>query len=276
MPFRSTTIFTLAYLPPLSLAHLPQQKTPFKLAILYNKSIADAHPSFLLEEAILGGRMGECSRLQNSETAGWIFSVRNSVEFSGLNVCNVMFIYPIWGKTYQMSNMVPVRFKLCRIYISETAGRIYTVWRSMGLPRPIFVQWKVIGHLPHKGLPMGQNRVKSDTSWVQTLRNAYMYLWTGRTDFFSIWRSMELSSLVFGRHHGSLPLRTICSWSWVPISPTWACPWARMHIPETAGWIVSIVNSRELSSLVVQRYEHLPICPMWGYLWTREQPGWNH
>ena len=53
MPFHSTTIFTLAYLLHLSLAHLPQQKTPFKFAILYNKSIADAHPSFLLEEAIL-------------------------------------------------------------------------------------------------------------------------------------------------------------------------------------------------------------------------------
>ena len=41
------------YLLPLSLTHLPQQKTPFKLAILHNKSIADAHPSFFLEEAIL-------------------------------------------------------------------------------------------------------------------------------------------------------------------------------------------------------------------------------
>ena len=53
MLFHSTTIFTLAYLLPLSFAHLPQQETQFKLAILYNKSIADAHPSFLLEEAIL-------------------------------------------------------------------------------------------------------------------------------------------------------------------------------------------------------------------------------
>ena len=53
MPFHSITIFSLAHLLPLSLAHLPQQKTPFKLAILYNNSIADAHPSFLLEEAIL-------------------------------------------------------------------------------------------------------------------------------------------------------------------------------------------------------------------------------
>ena len=54
MPFHSITIFTLAYLLPLSLVHIPQQKkTPFKLAILYNKSIADAHPSFLFEEAIL-------------------------------------------------------------------------------------------------------------------------------------------------------------------------------------------------------------------------------
>ena len=53
MPFHSPTISTLAYLLPLSLDHLPQQKTPSKLVILYNKSIADAHPSFLLEEAIL-------------------------------------------------------------------------------------------------------------------------------------------------------------------------------------------------------------------------------
>ena len=53
MPSHPTTIFTLAHLLPLSIAHLPQQKTPFKLAILYNNNIADAHPSFLLEEAIL-------------------------------------------------------------------------------------------------------------------------------------------------------------------------------------------------------------------------------
>ena len=53
MPVHSITIFTLAYLLPLPLAQLPQQKTPFKLAVLYNKSIADAHPSFLLKEAIL-------------------------------------------------------------------------------------------------------------------------------------------------------------------------------------------------------------------------------
>ena len=53
MTFHSNTISTLAHLLPLSLAHLLQQKTPFKLAIIYNKNIADAHPSFLLEEAIL-------------------------------------------------------------------------------------------------------------------------------------------------------------------------------------------------------------------------------
>ena len=39
MPFHSTTIFTLAYLLPLSLAHLPQQKTPFKLAIFITKAL---------------------------------------------------------------------------------------------------------------------------------------------------------------------------------------------------------------------------------------------
>ena len=53
MPFHSTTIFTLAYLLALPLAHLPQQKHHLNLLLLYNKSIADAHPSFLLEEAIL-------------------------------------------------------------------------------------------------------------------------------------------------------------------------------------------------------------------------------
>ena len=54
MPFHPTTIFTLAHLLSLSLAHLPpQQKTPFKLAILHNNTITDAHPSFLLQEAIL-------------------------------------------------------------------------------------------------------------------------------------------------------------------------------------------------------------------------------
>ena len=71
MPFHSTTIFTLAHLLPLSLAHLPQQKTPFKLAILYNNSIADAHPSFLLEEAILSNTASAwavlmCSGYSNS------------------------------------------------------------------------------------------------------------------------------------------------------------------------------------------------------------------
>ena len=37
----------------MSIAHLPQQKTPFELAAVYNKTIADARPSFLLKEAIL-------------------------------------------------------------------------------------------------------------------------------------------------------------------------------------------------------------------------------
>ena len=57
MLFHSTTISILAYLLPLWYFHLPQQQqqqqNAFKLAILYNKNIADAHPNFLLEEAIL-------------------------------------------------------------------------------------------------------------------------------------------------------------------------------------------------------------------------------
>ena len=61
MLFQSTTIFTLTYLLPLSLAHFRQQKTPFKLAILYNRSIPDAHHSFLLEEAILFRPLCHCT-----------------------------------------------------------------------------------------------------------------------------------------------------------------------------------------------------------------------
>ena len=64
MPFHSTTIFTLTHLLPLSPAHLPLQKTPFEVAILYNKCIADAHHSFLLEAAILFPLVCEPFRMQ--------------------------------------------------------------------------------------------------------------------------------------------------------------------------------------------------------------------
>ena len=75
MPFHSITIFTLAFLLPLSLAQLPQEKTPFKLAILYNKSIADAHPSFLLKEAILlFSSLNKCTEL---------WSIRFSLVYPG-------------------------------------------------------------------------------------------------------------------------------------------------------------------------------------------------
>ena len=60
MPFHSTTIFTLAYLLPghLLIFHNNNNNNKththtFKLAILYNKSIADAHPSFLLEDLVV-------------------------------------------------------------------------------------------------------------------------------------------------------------------------------------------------------------------------------
>ena len=54
MPFHSSTIFTLAYLLALSLAHLPQQKKHhFNWLSYITKSMVDAHPSFLLCEAIL-------------------------------------------------------------------------------------------------------------------------------------------------------------------------------------------------------------------------------
>ena len=46
-------IFILAYLLPLSFAHLPQQKKHHFNWLFSIKSIAGAHPSFLLEEAIL-------------------------------------------------------------------------------------------------------------------------------------------------------------------------------------------------------------------------------
>ena len=81
MPFHSTTIFTLAHLLPLSLAHLPQQKTPFKLAILYNNSIADAHPSFLLEEAILfHTALSQCGEIAKSSNTFCLFPLAAFVK----------------------------------------------------------------------------------------------------------------------------------------------------------------------------------------------------
>ena len=56
--------------------------------------------------------------------------------------------------------------------ISETAGWIFSIQSSMELSRPEVVHHH--DHLPHMGLLVGQKLVKSDTTGVQTLRNAYL------------------------------------------------------------------------------------------------------
>ena len=52
MPFHSTTIHISTSASSIACSS-STTKTPFKLAVLYNNNIADAHPSFLFEEAIL-------------------------------------------------------------------------------------------------------------------------------------------------------------------------------------------------------------------------------
>ena len=84
--------------------------------------------------------------------------------------------------------------KLCNSMISETAGRIYTLWSSIELPRSVVLQqsWSFDPY----DLPMGQN-----TS-LKPL------------DRFSLQSSVELSWPVVEQRYGHLPL-------W----PAWACPW---------------------------------------------------
>ena len=90
---------------------------------------------------------------------------------------------------------------------------------------------------------------------------------------FSIWSSVGLFMPVVVHCHGHLP-----------ISPIWACPWAKnlsnlpqigsrlcgTQISETAGWIYSISSFVDLSGhVVVQRHSYLPICPIWACPWAK-------
>ena len=109
--------------------------------------------------------------------------------------------------------------------------------------------------------------------WFQTLRHPY--LWNRWTDF-SVQSFMELSRPEVVQRNGHL---SICS--------VWSCPWAKNLsnlIPmrsrlETAGWVLSIRHSMELSRpVVVQRYGHLHILHIWACPWARtyisETIGW--
>ena len=52
--------------------------------------------------------------------------------------------------------------------------------------------------------------------------------------------------------------------------PIWACPWAKMHISETAGRISFVRSCMKLSwRVVVQFRGHLPVWPKWVSQWTR-------
>ena len=83
------------------------------------------------------------------------------------------------------------------------------------------------------------------------------YLWS-YWRIFSVRSSMELSFIVVVQRHGHLPI-------WL----TWAFPYAKVHICETALWIYSAYISVEFSRpVVVWRYDRLPISPIWSFPWA--------
>ena len=91
--------------------------------------------------------------------------------------------------------------RLCETHISETAGRIFSVWSSMELSRPVVVQRH--GHLPICPIwacPWAKNFTECIS--LKPL--------DGFTPF------MDLSRPIVVQHHSNLP-----------ICPIWACPWAK-------------------------------------------------
>ena len=81
-----------------------------------------------------GGRAGGCQTCGThiSVTAGWIFSVRSSMELSRPVVvhCHAHLpICPIWACPWakNLSNLPQIGSRLCGSHISETAGWIYPI-----------------------------------------------------------------------------------------------------------------------------------------------------
>ena len=94
-----------------------------------------------------GGRAGGCQTCGThiSVTAGWIFTVRSSVELSRPVVVHCHGHLPIcpkwacpWAKN--LSNLAQIGSRLCETHISETAGWIYPIWSFMDMSGPVVVQ----------------------------------------------------------------------------------------------------------------------------------------
>ena len=101
--------------------------------------------------------------------------------------------------------------KWCGIVLAYSHTTLWSFARLTNMDLPM------VTHLTHMGLPLGSNT----------------YLWN-RWVNFSIQISMELSCLVVFYIMVICP----CGQFWLshdcPIKPIWACPWARIHISETA------------------------------------------
>ena len=74
-----------------------------------------------------------------------IYSIRSSMELCRLVVVqrhSNLPMCPIWACPWakNLSNQVPLGFRLCQTHISETTGWIYTIPSSMELSKPVIVQ----------------------------------------------------------------------------------------------------------------------------------------
>ena len=149
----------------------------------------------------------------------------------------------------------------CGTHISVTAWRIFSVRSFVELSRSVVVHcYGKLPTCPIWACPWAKKLVKFATNWVQTMRNAYLWIhW------------MDLSQLKF---HG-LVLTCSCAASYLfarlphmglPMGQKFVksgSTWARLcgtQISETAGWIYTIWSSMEFSRPVgVQNHGHLTL-----------------
>ena len=107
---------------------------------------------------------------------------------------------PHVGLTMGKTSLAPVRSRLCRMHISETAGQIYPIPSSMELSRSVAVQ-------RHSNLPIYHLWT---CPWVNQIPLGSRFCGTHISEttgwIYTIWSSMELSQPVVVQHHGHITL----------------------------------------------------------------------
>ena len=150
-----------------------------------------------------------------------------------------------WGCpwTKNLSNLVPAGSRLCRMYISETAERIWSY---------LEFSWLVVVHR-YSHLPI---RPISACPWTRT------HISETAGGISSVWNSMELSRFVVVQQASCVICQFDTYGPWIrtcpvlPIQLIWACPSARMSNSETIEWI--FFHSKFYG--IVQTCNYAPSC----------------